>query len=78
MVLVLTYLMTFKDAEETLLESEVDVDYSNLPRQLTDIEMGSFDEMGRRYIIAKVLREGGRVIKLQRISSKWSEGKKSS
>jgi len=69
MTLVLTYLMTFQNSEGSLLETEVDVDYQ---LKKNDFEIGELDETARRYLIARMMKDGGRVIRLERINVETS------
>lgn len=55
--------MTYETAKGKIREVEVDVDYNDMvASQNTD----ALDETARRFLIATILKEGGRVIKIRR------------
>lgn len=63
MATILSYLIEYVSSEGDIREAEVDVDYNDaVALSHTD----ALDETARRYIIATILGEGGRVIKIRK------------
>lgn len=55
--------MEYVTSDGELREAEVDVDYNDMvASKYTD----ALDETARRYLIAAILKEGGRVVKIRK------------
>lgn len=64
MATILTYLVEYETSDGDLREAEVDVDYNDMvASKIPD----ALDETARRYLIATILGEGGRVIKIRKV-----------
>lgn len=63
---ILSYIIEYASSEDDLREAHVDITYNKAVSRAPD---GILDETARRYLIAAILKEGGRVIKIRRISS---------
>ena len=63
MATILSYLIEYESSHGDLREAEVDVDYND------DVAShhNALDETARRHIIATILKEGGRVIKIVKV-----------
>ena len=63
MATILTYLVEYETSDGDLREAEVDVDYNDM---VASAIPNALDETARRYLIATILKEGGRVIKIRK------------
>ncbi len=61
---ILTYLIEYETSGGDLREAEVDVDYNDM---VASAHHDALDETARRYLIATILAEGGRVIKIRKM-----------
>lgn len=66
MATILSYFIEYESSKGDLREAEVDVDYNDMVALSPD---DALDETARRYLIATILKEGGRVIKIHRITN---------
>lgn len=73
MTLVLSYCINYVNSDGCVLDADVDV---NFPHATNNFSDASCDETARRYIISKILAEGGRVIKINRDGHKWKKYEK--
>ncbi len=63
MATILSYFVEYESPDGELLEAEVDINYNEKAAFSPD---SSLDETARRHIIASILEQGGRVIKIRR------------
>lgn len=72
MTLVLNYEINFQDSAGNILDADVDVNFPNI-LEGPQFPENACDETARRYLIGKILSEGGRVIKLNKAGHRWKE-----
>lgn len=64
MATILSYLIEYETSDGDLRDAEVDVDYNDMVASTYE---AALDETARRYLIATILKEGGRVIKIRKV-----------
>lgn len=62
---ILSYFIEYETSDGDLREAEVDVDYNDKVALSPD---NALDETARRHLIASILKDGGRVIKIRRMA----------
>jgi hypothetical protein len=62
---ILRYIIEYASSEDDLREAFVDITYNKVVAKAPD---DILDETARRYLIAAILKEGGRVLKIRRVS----------
>lgn len=72
MMLIMTYIMNFEASDGSILEAETEVNFPNAVKG-PNFPENACDETARRYIIGKILSEGGRVIKLSKAGYRWEK-----
>jgi hypothetical protein len=72
MTLVLSYEINFQDSAGDILDADADVNFPNV-LEGPQFPENACDETARRYLISKILAEGGRVIKLNKAGHRWKE-----
>lgn len=67
--IIVTYLVEWETKDGDFKEEEYPVDFKNAEK-FTDQQL---DETGRRFLIADILKEGGRAIKIRKVYSREKE-----
>ena len=72
MTLVLSYEINFQNSDGDILDADADVNFPNI-LEGPQLPENACDETARRYLISKILAEGGRVIKLNKAGHRWKK-----
>ncbi len=71
MMLVLTYIVNYENSKGDIVEAEADVKFPNILEKDEKFTESGLEETSRRYLIGKIVENGGRVIKLRREGHRW-------
>lgn len=72
MTLVISYSINYENGEGDLLEAVADINFPNAVES-PDFPESACDETARRYLVNRILTEGGRVIKINKDGYRWKE-----
>jgi len=72
MTLVLSYSINFQNSDGDILDADADVNFPNILKG-SQFPENVCDETARRYLIGRIIDEGGRVIKLSKAGHRWKE-----